>query len=386
MRNGWDEGSSCCFISSGSDALPPSARLQHSDLLSIELAANGQEYLIDSGAYSFHPTEEWNQYFRSIQAHNIITVDRISHINFYDRHIESTFDRWLTSPVFDVLSGYHNGFEDLEEPITHRRSIFYHKPSYWILCDLLTGEGQHFFDQYFHFPPFRLNVDFSNKRVDIRTDQHHHFTLMPISPKEMDVAIFTGGESPDSGWISNGYKQSIEASFIRYGKQTLAPVSFHTLLYAYHSENTLSFSGRNLQVLSQNTPLLAHEVSALEISCEQETHYFVFLYDQKHHDIELEHFTFNGTLFFLRRQGSVIQEILLYNATLLTMDDITLFQSDTPVEHLALQVEDQSLYITCSGNYTFRVQFPEILQIFVNKRKAFLKYDQEMIFVSTTRV
>ncbi len=386
MRSGWGRDSGYCLISTGLDCSHSPHELKHADLLSFELHVNGQDYLIDSGPYSLHPTDEWNQYFRSTQAHNGIAVDRIMHIDFGIKQIESRFDRWISTPAFDLVSGYHTGFEDLEEPILHRRSIFYYKPGYWILCDLLTGEGRHFFDQYFHFPPLRLNVDFTNKRVDIETGRHHHLTLMPINPHEMDVTIFTGGETPDSGWISEGYKKKTEASFIKYGKQAIAPVSFHTLLLAYTQENPLNLSGRCLQASLQNDePLLSHEVSAVQILAEDETHYFALLY-QDYQLIKLDNISFSGTLFFLRTRPETVLEIILHNATLLTMNGKILFQSEKPVEHLTLRLEDDSLYAFCSGNHTFRMQLPHIRQVFVNQRKAFLKHEDDMIFVSTMRV
>ncbi|GAK59043.1 heparinase II/III family protein [Candidatus Vecturithrix granuli] len=382
------EGNGYCVVSTGLNVFSTSLQLKHSDLLSFELFANGQEYLIDGGAYSFQHTHEWNQYFRSIQAHNTITVDRITHINFSERRVQSTFDQWLSTSTFDFLSGHHNGFEDLDEPITHYRSIFYYKPTYWILCDLLLGGGQHFFDQYFHFPPFRLNVDFSNKCVDIRTSEHRRFTLMPFHPQEMDVSIFTGGETADSGWISQGYKDAVAASFIKYGKCTIAPASFHTLMYAYYGEEVLRVSGRYLQAYCEEKLLLCHEISALEISFEQETHYFAFLYEpSKYPVVEIEpQITFSGTLMFLRKQKEHIRELILYNATVLTINDRLLFASDTPVESITLQFEGKALHVICSDNYIFRTQAAEITEVFVNNRPIRIKHEHDSLLISTTRI
>lgn len=388
MQSDHSEGKGYCIVSTGLNVFQTSLQLKHSDLLSFELFANGKEYLIDGGAYSFQRTHEWNQYFRSAQAHNTITVDRIAYINFSERRIQSTFDQWLSTPTFDFISGHHNGFEDLDEPITHYRSIFYYKPTYWILCDLLLGEGQHFFDQYFHFPPFRLNVDFTNKCVDIRTSEHRRFTLMPFHPQEMDVSIFTGGETADSGWISQGYKDAAAASFIKYGKRTIAPASFHTLLYAYYGEEALRVSGRYLQAYSQKKLLLCHEISALEISCNQETHYFAFLYEPtKYPIVEIEpHITFSGSLMFLRKQEEHIRELILCHATLLAINGQSLFVAETPVESVTLQFEGETLHVICSDNYIFRTQSPGITEVFVNNRPIRIKYEHDSLLISTTRI
>ncbi len=382
MRNGWDENSSHCLVT----ASRKQKLLRHSDLLSVELTVHGQEFLIDSGPYSFHQQDKWNQYFGSIQAHNSIAVDRGSHIAFEAHDVECHFDRWVSTESFDYLSGYHTGFEDLDQPIRHRRTIFYYKPDYWIVCDLLTGEGQHFFDQYFHFPPFRLQIDFTNKRVNVQVGTQRHFTLMPFTPREMDVSIFTGGETPDSGWIADGYKTCVEAPLIQYGKQAMAPTTFHTLLCAYPGETPLNFSGRQLQALVHDTPLLAHEVSALEVSCEEETHYFIALHETKTENIRVEEFTFNGMLCFLRYKGKTLREIIVCNATLLMMEEQTLFRSKTPIDHMTLVFDAHTLRVKCLGNYTFEMDFPDITEVVVNERKAFVQNEGDRIVVSTSRV
>lgn len=383
-----EEQNGYCIISTGVNAFQTALPLKHSDILSFELFANGQAYLIDGGAYSYQEDDEWNRYFCSIQAHNTITVDRVSHFNFTEREIRCDLDQWISTSTFDFISGQHNGFEDLDEAITHRRSIFYYKPTYWILCDVLLGEGQHFFDQYFHFAPFRLNVDFSNKRVDIRTAKQRRFTLMPFHPQEMDVAIFTGGETPDSGWISQEYRSPVAASFIKYGKRTIAPTSFHSLIYAYHGDEALPISGRYLQVSSQEKLLLCHETSALEIAFEEEIHNFVYIYEAMEDQVvEIEsHITFSGKLFFLKKREGHIREIILSYATLLRIEGRTFFIAETPIESVILQFDDETLHVLCSENYTFRMQSAEITEVFVNNRPIRLKHEEDFLVISTTRI
>jgi hypothetical protein len=346
----------------------------------------GREYIKDSGSYSFHADDEWNEYFRSMWAHNSVTVDRAKLLPLQQKSLGSECDTWVSTPHFDLLSASHSGFEELDEAITHRRAVFYHKPDYWIFCDLLTGEGQHFFDQYFHFPPFRLNVDFTNKCVNVRLSDNEHFILMPFNAHELDVSIFTGGETPDSGWISKAYKQQIEAPFIRYGKKTIAPGSFHTLIHTYSHDEPRAFSGRLLPVEANNSSLLSHEVSALEISHEKETHYFTLVHDMKYELVQIEDMTFSGRLFFLRVEGDKIRELLLFKSSLLKADGKVLFRSETPVEYLALRFDGDILYADCEENYTFQMDYPEISQVFVNSRQASLQYEENMHIISTARI
>lgn len=387
MRTGWGAESSYCIISTRLHETASSSEpgRKHSDLFSFELAANGQQYLVDSGAYSFREHDKWNRYFSGLQAHNTVTVDQTPHIA-PTRKVESMLDLWMTTPTFDLFSGTHTGFEELSQPIRHRRTIFFYKPSYWIVCDLFTGEGKHFFDQFFHFAPFRLNVDFTNKCVNISPEAQRHFTLMPFNPKELDVAILTGGESPDSGWISDGYRTQIEAPVIRYGKQTLAPAAFHTFLYAYSRDTPIRFAGRHLQAQYQGQPMLSHEVSALEISSDNGTDYFILTHQPTPEPIHLEHLMFRGKCCFLKLQNEVIREIILVDADLLVMHNRTLFQSSARVECLTLAFDGDNVTASSTGNATFSMQFPNIAEVLVNHRKTHIRREGDMVIVSTARV
>lgn len=384
MRTGWGHESSYCILSTNLPNVEPGRK--HSDLFSFELAAKGQQFLIDAGAYSYQEYEAWNRYFSSLQAHNTVTVDQTPHI-LPGKRVESVVELWITTPMFDLFSGTHNGFEELSHPVTYRRTIFFYKPSYWIISDLFTGEGHHVFDQFFHFAPFRLNVDFTNKCVNISMEANHHFTLMPFHPKELDVEILTGGKSPDSGWISDGYRTQIEAPVIRYGKQTSAPAAFNTLLCAYSRETPLRFAGRQLQAQYQGQPMLSHEVAALEVSSEECTDYFILTHQSKSEPLHLEHLMFRGKFCFLRLQKSAVQEIILIDADLLVMNDRTLFQSPARIERLTLSFHDKNVSASSTGgNTTFSMQFPDIADVLVNNRKTLVKRDGDMVIISTSRI
>lgn len=386
MRSGWEEESGYCIIANNPFRTQRGQRLKHSDLLSIEVYANGHELLIDAGPYSLQDTEEWNEYFCSVYAHNGLTVDRIKHLDFAERGVRGEFDRWVSTDSFDLLSGYHTGFEELEEPIRHRRSLFYWKPGYWIICDLLTGEGRHFFDQYFHFSPLRLHVDFAHKGVNVRLDSRRCFSLIPIVRDDLDVMIFTGGDTPDSGWISDGYKHRRQAPFIKYTKQARVPTGFYTLLYAYNADELYQIGGRQLRVSSdQGTPLLSEEVSAVEVSFTHETHQFILMHKSLQ-PIQFENVHFRGEMLFVRKAGERLLEVLLHNTTFLKIGDCIVFQCETPVEGFCIRIVDDVVHVSCSGTYTFRTQLSPIQELLVNDRRVFLKPDGDMVVVTTSRV
>ncbi len=386
MRSGWESENGYCIMSNRSSRTKRGQQLKHSDLLSVEVYANGHELLIDAGPYSLQDTEEWNQYFCSVYAHNGVTVDRIKHLDFADQEVRGEFDCWISTDTFDLISGYHTGFEELEEPVRHRRSIFYWKPGYWIICDLLTGEGRHYFDQYFHFSPLRLQVDFAHKGVNVKLDDNRCFTLVPIVRDELDVMIFTGGDTPDSGWISDGYKHRMQAPFIKYTKQARVPTGFYTLLHAYNAETPYNAEGRQLRVSSEEgTPLLSEEVSAVEVSLPHETHQFILMH-RNQQPIQYENVHFSGDMLFVRKSGERILEVLLHKTTFLKIGDCIVFQSETRVEGFCMRILDDVIYVTCAGTYTFRTQLSPIRELLVNDRKVLVKPEGNMAVITTSRV
>lgn len=387
MRSGWGPENGYCIISNNPSRPPRGQRLKHSDLLSVEVYANGHELLIDAGPYSFRDENEWNQYFCSTYAHNSLTVDRIKHLDFAEPGVGGEFDRWVSTDTFDLISGYHTGFEELEEPIRHRRSIFYWKPGYWIICDLLTGEGRHYFDQFFHFSPLRLQVDFAHKGVNVKLDQQRCFTLIPIVRDDLGVMIYTGGDTPDSGWISDGYRHRTQAPYIKFTKQTRVPTAFYTLLHAYNADTPYAVEGRQLRVTTEaGTPLLLSDVSAVEVSLPHETHQFILLH-RGQQVIQYDDVRFEGEMLFLRKTGDRVLECFLQTATLLKIGERVVFACDTPVEGFCLRVDDDDvIHVTCAGTCTFRTQLAPIRQLLVNDRKVLVKSEGQTSVITTSRV
>ena len=56
---------------------------------------------------------------------------------------------FISADAYDFADGAHGAYESLG--VTQRRKILFVKPDYFILCDLLSGEGSHTYEQFFHF-------------------------------------------------------------------------------------------------------------------------------------------------------------------------------------------------------------------------------------------
>ncbi len=155
MRDGWDATDNYMLIDCGEVGSLAGGH-GHADTLSINVAAHGKPLLVDSGTYTYHESREMRDYFRSAAAHNTLVIDDVSSslpgntFNWKTR-AHATQKKWIANHRFDFFEGSHNGYERLELPVTHTRSVLFLKNDYWIIRDLAETQGSHEYSLNFHF-------------------------------------------------------------------------------------------------------------------------------------------------------------------------------------------------------------------------------------------
>ena len=131
----------------------------HADALSLHLTMNGARWLVDSGSgvYISSNTAERDA-FRGTAAHNAMRVDGMDQAvpdePFSWTNIPVTrVENWVTGKTFVYFSGSHNGYERLEDPVTHRRSILQvdDDRGIWMVRDVALGAAEHELELNWHF-------------------------------------------------------------------------------------------------------------------------------------------------------------------------------------------------------------------------------------------
>lgn len=128
----------------------------HSDKLHIDLFANGEDILVDSGRFTY--VDKPDRYeFKDPSAHNTITVDDKDFIVCIAPWECSKLTRSINansvkSVNYDYVEGGHLGYYDLENGGVYvNRRIIYIKPDIYVIFDEFYGNGNHKYNQYFHF-------------------------------------------------------------------------------------------------------------------------------------------------------------------------------------------------------------------------------------------
>lgn len=110
--------------------------------------------------------------------------------------------RWMSTPSFDFAEGWSKGGygdNDAMRGLVHKRSIFYVRGEYFILHDLVLGEGEHRIEQVFHLA--RGNDDGGAvERPEggiVRTDDPNsgNLVIAPADADGLEVTLEGGGTS-----------------------------------------------------------------------------------------------------------------------------------------------------------------------------------------------
>ncbi|MFQ5632796.1 MAG: alginate lyase family protein, partial [bacterium] len=124
----------------------------HFDLLSFEMYAYGKSLIVDPGRYTYDEFNgfNWRVLFRGTSYHNTVTVDGKNQTHYLNRgegkrhkingpSPDYKMKTFLSEAGFDYLHGIAKSHE---YDAVHKRKIFFVRPDYWIVTDILTAEQE----------------------------------------------------------------------------------------------------------------------------------------------------------------------------------------------------------------------------------------------------
>lgn len=222
MRDGWEDTDNLLIVDCGNVGSLAGGH-GHADALSIEVSIHGKPVLVDSGTYTYHASPDIRDYFRSSLAHNTLAVDGRSSsepgstFNWRTR-AESTLVSWLTEDRFDLFEGSHDGYQRLDDPVTHRRSILALKNDYWIIRDTAETTGSHEYALNFHFAADVIPV-IGDAGEWVGNNGHRIYTFG-------DHGQWERKES----WISRSHESKVNAPYMRYVSDGVGTQEFFSFI------------------------------------------------------------------------------------------------------------------------------------------------------------
>ena len=215
---------------------------KHNSRLSFELFAYDKTFIIDPGTYVYSADPKWRNKFRSTEYHNTAVVDQEEQ-NVFEEHrlfrmgsdANVKINNWDSNENYDFLDAEHTGYDRLDEPITHRRQIWFNKDDgYWIIRDIFLGNddnnsqnliSKHDYEIYFHFAPMKISIE-PQSAIKSNNTEGANIVLVPIKNNDLETSI-------EDGWVSYGYGSKIKAQLAKYSLKGGLGSEFMIALYPY---------------------------------------------------------------------------------------------------------------------------------------------------------
>jgi len=194
IRDNWTPESDFMIIKSGDFGLGGEGFCAHAhcDLLSFILWIQGRPVVVDSGTYTYRGP--WRNYFRLTSAHNTVLIDgkdQAVPINefFWTQVPKATCECWDGNRIIGNLSVHG---------VTIRREIYHPVPGSWRIADVLSGQGKHSIEWFFHFAPdISLRWDHSPEHLIVETCGIPYAII--TLPQDVEAHIESGWYSPKYG-------------------------------------------------------------------------------------------------------------------------------------------------------------------------------------------
>ena len=195
----------------------------HDNLLHFTIFANGRDYLIDGGRFSY-VDNEWRGVFKNNKSHNTLGVDDLTNsiykdswLNTFEARSQGVYTKITTD--FDYAEAENTAYKRLADPVFIKRRMLYLKPDVWLVFDSFSANGNHAYAQYFNFP--NKNIQIENEGLTT-TYADSNLRIQPIKASEIKLS---------DAWWSSEYNLKEETKRAEIFKQSEGFTSFITLLY-----------------------------------------------------------------------------------------------------------------------------------------------------------
>jgi ubiquinone/menaquinone biosynthesis C-methylase UbiE len=134
---------------------------KHNDLLSFEYHYDGAPVIVDPGSFCYTSDFAARNLFRGTAYHNTIVVDGVEQNETNPEWLFRMFEKanpehlgFTENGDWVEYRGRHHGYERLDRPVTHERSLHLNRETGLLLIeDRLGGTGEHEVKWHFHLAP-----------------------------------------------------------------------------------------------------------------------------------------------------------------------------------------------------------------------------------------
>lgn len=256
----------------------------HANLLHFDLNYHGEDFLIDSGRYTYVEENPVRVELKNCYAHNTTIVDDEMFSKFKGAWgiVEAALplnNYYKFNKNFDYVEGAHLGYLNLPNPVIPMRKIFYLKPELWIIVDQFNTSGEHKYSQFFNLDD-KITPTIENNSVTL---QGKNTLFMKWSDK-LDIDIKDIQISKEYNKLQPSKR--ITTNFLNSGATTIITVI-----------SPKDFELEKIQVRRGNDDLVEeNESKAIKISLDNDE--IIFFNSTKEINNQKKTYKLNDTLFY----------------------------------------------------------------------------------------
>jgi uncharacterized heparinase superfamily protein len=222
----------------------------HADALRIDLSLGGEQLVVDPGVGSYFARPRLREAFRGTGLHATVLVDHTDSSEpggpfLWTRHAAT---RILTADATaGVVIAEHDGYERLEDPVSHRRTVLaVGEGESIVVIDRLEGRGAHHYSQRW---PLHPALDLDERTIDkiVARGEKAGLVLAVASSRPFLLNAVRGEADPPAGWWSPRLESSVPSWLLTVDLRASGSVEVATLLVPFESDSTpLASIGLNM--------------------------------------------------------------------------------------------------------------------------------------------
>jgi hypothetical protein len=255
-------------------------------------------------------------------------------------------------PGYDYVVGSHQAYSGVKV----QRSIFFSKPSYWIISDLVTGIGSHTYDVNYHLEPALTNT------VILDSSTHTATTpLFGLYPADSVQTFLL------SGWVSDNYNVKMAAPVLQQKRSGVPPVAFESIIVPYSTVKPVISVARQ-PVMNGTERTNVSQATCLKITVDGRMDWY---YKSNMKDVTLQFGSFScdarTALIGIAVDGS-ISNIQIADGTVLFKDDSLLF--DSQAVNTSISYGTASIYAQSDNAEFIKIWSPGYDSLVLNGTKV----------------
>lgn len=339
MKSGW--GTNDKYMAIENEDTDFNGSHSHPDDLSLMMYAYGKRLIVDPGVNDYNDNAASNWLRDTTRAHNTIEVDNLTQGTNDRKHVN-----WVSNGGFDFYHGQHSDYSSLG--IVHTRKVFFAKPDFWIVSDLMTGSTvSRTYRQYWHFMPTTVTMDPTSKRASTSFAGEANVKVVPADPSTLTGTLHTDGYySDDSGVVNSGVQ------YVHYGRTATGSTSFDTVLFP-----EAAGSNKNVTVTRLTMSVPATTATALQIDQDAGNSGNVSTYYLSHEATpgtrSFGTYNYNGEIAYVEKTSAgALKTASIARGTLLKDGTTNLISATATVQNLSVQYNGTTLDLYSSDVLT----------------------------------